>query len=144
MRLRNLMFALCATLFTSSVQAQGVVIDDNWAIGGLRWEGGGETKIAWRPVILEGELHICGAYSVKGGTRYNTLSREVIRQTYVRLNGDRLIRRASFFSILSSRHNATRFVGQTANCQGTGLQATSAVFPDLEFITPSGRISAQF
>jgi hypothetical protein len=127
----------------TTATAQSIQIDDTWAGGELQWAQNGRTKIRWRPVILEGELHICGAYASIGGPKYRRLSHAVMEQTSVKLDGSVIIRATTHFSLVNTRHYQSDFVGEAAACRATGIQATSDVFNRVELDVKTGRVQTR-
>ena len=137
--IKNLMAAAAITLAASGAQAQSVAIDDTFLVGGGKWDGLGSIYMRFRPVVANGEILICGAYSSTGGSKYTRLNRQVVRGGKAVVGNRVLSNSLSFFNQVSNSHNAVELVGQTASCMNTGVAADGIDLNAIEFNFRSGR-----
>ena len=122
-----------------SASALQVQVDGTFAGYGLQWARQAEMLIRYRPVIFEGEMHICGAYSNRGGTDITRLGRQVMREATIKMDGSTILRNLDFFNVVSSANNGVQLVGTTANCANTGLAVTSQQLSTVEIDIREGR-----
>lgn len=110
------------------------------AFGGesFGWQGGGGLLYRYTGIERDGEIYICGAYARRGSTGKNRLSREALRQSTLRANGDSIMRDMSHFKIVSSANLDTFLVGVETNCRSTGLAAGSLDLNSLQITTRRG------
>lgn len=119
--------AVAAVCFVGApASAQQVVIDDNFEVYGFSWDGSGRGLIRWRPVLIDGKIAICGAYSVQGGRKYVDLTRRAVRNLRASSDGGFFMPNMSFFRQVSSAHIADGATGQMANCRVSATEGTPA------------------
>jgi len=119
------------SLLPVNATAQSQVVD-GFRVDQFRWTGAASTMVRWKPMLLDGELLICGSYSTRGAGRFRGFGREMMQRTNVRLNGQVVKRGVSHFSSVQSQHMNSRMVGQPADCARLGRSGTDA---DLNNIT---------
>ncbi len=126
-------------MFPAQSSALEVVVDQSF--NGIRfdWDRTGDMLIRYRPVIHEGELHVCGAYSNRGGRTFVRLGREVMRQASASVSGSTVVRNLSFFNVVSNANNSNGLEGQVANCVNTGRAATAAELGTFELNVRDGK-----
>lgn len=133
MKFLTIAAAALAICCASSAQAQQVTVDAGFRTEVFEWGGNGRTRVAWRPVIVDGKIGICGAYSSRGGSKYANLSRQAVRD--MRIDGDAgaFIRNLGFFAQVSSRSFDQGLRGEIANCRITATPGTAGNLAEFRF-----------
>ena len=135
--------ALAATLLPLSANALDVQVDDTFGGMTMTWATNSTTLIRYRPVMHEGEMYICGAYSNNGGNNITRVGREVVREATIKMEGSTVMRNLDFFNVVSSANNSNGLVGTTASCRSTGLAPTNAQFSTVEIFIRGGRYTSR-
>lgn len=122
--------ALCASFIGTSATAHEpqAVINDSFVRGQFNWTRGTTNYFVYRyiPIILEGELHVCGAFAVAGSNRINNkFHKQAMQEAWITVNGETALRRLSYFNWLGPSALQADLIGSNANCRGTGLMAES-------------------
>ena len=120
---KKLILALALTAATPAM-AQQVAIDDNFAWSTFNWDGNGRTLVVWRPILIEGNIAICGAFSARGGQKYSNLSRQAIRDMRIDGPNGAFIRNLSFLAQRGTAGYDARLKGEMANCRVTEIAGT--------------------
>jgi hypothetical protein len=113
-----------------------ILVHDSY---GFRWDRNGEMLIRYRAVVVDGQLHICGAYSNRGGSSITRLGRQVLREATITMDGSSVLRNLQFFNVVSNANNSNGLVGTTASCVNTELTPTKAQVSTIEINIRSGR-----
>ncbi|MFA8441555.1 MAG: hypothetical protein ACEPO0_06775 [Yoonia sp.] len=129
---------------TQSSDTLQVTVDDSFAGAGLQWDSNGaETFIRYRPVMENGQMYICGAYSNRGGSIFMRFGRMALSRSTVEMNGDTILRGLGFFNIVSIANREAELVGTTAFCRNTGLSPSREEFATVQIDVPTGRYRMQ-
>ncbi len=127
-----------------SSESLQVTVDDSFAASGLQWDSNGsELFIRYRPVMEDGQMYICGAYTNRGASIITRLGRQAMGRSTIKMNGETVLRGLSFFNIVSSANRATGLVGTTAFCRNTGLSPSKEEFATVRIDIPTGRYRIQ-
>ena len=137
--LKSVAVAAMVAVLPMSAHALEVQVTDNFAGYGFRWDRSGEMLIRYAPVMVEGEMHVCGAYSNRGGTAITRLGRQVLREASITMGGRTVARNLQFFNVVSSANNGNNLVGTTASCINTGLSATDQELRTFQIDIRQGR-----
>ncbi|WP_100367307.1 hypothetical protein [Yoonia maricola] len=133
-----------AEQISASTQSLEVTVDDSFAATGLQWNSNGaEIFIRYRPVMENGEMYICGAYSNRGGSIFSRLGRQAVNGSTVKMNGDTIMRGVGFFNVVSNANREAELVGTTAFCRNTGLSPSREEFATVQIDVPTGRYRIQ-
>jgi hypothetical protein len=117
-----------------------VTVDDSFGGSGLRWDrAGAETFVRYRPVMQDGEMYICGAYSNRGGGFINDVGRQAMNRGLIIMNGEVVLRRLAFFNLVSSSNRENDLVGVATNCRNTGLRPSNEDLATVTIRIPTGR-----
>ena len=140
--LRSLIAAIVIGFSTpAAVQAIEVQIDQSFDGFQFDWDRTGAMMIRFAPVMHEGEMHVCGAYSNWGGAIITRLGRQVMREARITMNGQFIMQNLQFFSIVSNRHRDNWLDGQMANCVNTGLTPSDQDLKTFDIYIRDGRYS---
>jgi hypothetical protein len=137
--IRTAAAAVLAIFLPISASALDVTVDDSFGGYGFNWDRTGEMLIRYRPVLVDGEMYICGAYSNRGGANITRLGRQVMREASITMNGADVVRNLQFFNVVSSANNRTELVGTTASCMNTGLRPSNMDLSTVSIGIRSGR-----
>lgn len=119
--------ALSMTMATSAAaQVPTTLVDNRFNSGTLNWEGNGSTLVRWRAVIIDGNIAICSAYAVRGGRKYNNLSKQAVATIRIERNGSNFMPSLRHSAIHGSTAYSQRLVGSKANCRVTSTPGTPA------------------
>jgi len=146
MKLTRLLAAFGLSLVTTFAQAHepAVVVDGNFGGGRFNWERGDSFYFLYRylPIVLEGELHLCGAFAGTGTGNHNKFHRAAMRDAEFVVNGETAISGLGYFTFLGRRYLSDQLVGQEARCMGTGIMTNSlnGLNMDIEFREGSYRV----
>ncbi|MEL6585335.1 MAG: hypothetical protein AAFY65_20045 [Pseudomonadota bacterium] len=119
---------LCALLMAVPALAQQtrqVPVDDTFSTYLNRWTGGfaGRMHLVWRPVRLDGQTYVCGAYAITT-SQLNSPVNKMLRNGAIASNGQLVARNLRFFNRVSAQ-SFEDLKGQAANCQAISNSATS-------------------
>ncbi len=109
-----------AVLLASSATAKNisakVPVEQDFAEGSVEWDGRGDMYYRWTLIRHNGQLHMCGVMSSKGGRDYVKLNKAALKAASLKVNGKTALRDMRFFSTVSNANRSNKLVGQQANC----------------------------
>ncbi|MGC9368335.1 MAG: hypothetical protein ACP5DX_02230 [Paracoccaceae bacterium] len=123
--MKTLAIALATLCLVSAAAAQqagpaSITMDENSGTHTITWRGtAGRIFIRWKLIPVEGKIHVCGNYALKGHSM-DSLSRKAIRDLEVRIDDKPILKDLRFFTRLPSED---QLVGGTAACKATGAPA---------------------
>lgn len=133
-----------ATPPSASSNTVEVTVDSSFAGVQFAWNSNGaETFIRYRPVIQDGQMYICGAYTNRGGSIFNRLGRQAVTGATIEMNGSTVLRGLQFFSIVSNANRGTQLVGTTARCRNTGLSPSEQELSTVQINVRRGQYRIQ-
>lgn len=126
MKLKYVVALVLCCVMALPATAQQTQIDDAFRWSSFGWDGNGQTLVVWRPVIVDGKIAICGAYSSRGGSKYSNLSRQAVGDMRIDGPNGAFIRGLSFFNRVSNSQFEDQLRGAMANCRVTATSGTPA------------------
>ena len=142
MKLRTFFLALGLTFGAtiSTAHEPTVLVDDNFGGGRFDWTRSAYFVFRYKPAILEGELHLCGAYAgVGSGGISNEFHRAAMREARFTVNGDTVLRSLRYFNQVNRRHLGEELVGTEARCRGLGIMTDSLNGMRFDIVFREGR-----
>lgn len=136
---KTLSAAVLSLAFALPASAQQVQVDQSFGGSEFNWSGTGSILIRYRPIIVEGEIFVCGVYAFQGGATKARLAAAVMRDAQAKVNGQTILRNLSGFSSVSPQFYAASLDGQAANCIGSGDAGTTADLATFEMVFRSGK-----
>ena len=146
MNFRSLILALLTAVATPVAASDlTMTVDEYFGWGGGGWESGADYFYRYNGVIEDGELYVCGAFTsdVRGGRSYR-FGRALLREGWVEMNGEIILRNIEFFTLASNRHMSSELVGIEAQCKATGISATEDDILTMEIQFRSGRYTIRY
>ena len=139
MKLLQLASLLGALALAAPAVAQTTEINEQFRNAGFSWSRNGSMLIKWRPVIVDGNIAICGAYASRGGSTIANLNRQAVRDMWIKRNGSSFMRDISFFAVQGTRAYGRRLQGDLANCRVTSTPGTPESLSEFSFGFEPGR-----
>jgi hypothetical protein len=138
--IKKTIVAVLCSIIPLSASALEVQVTDNFGYDGFQWDQRSSMHIRYSPVMHEGVLYICGAYSnAGGGASLARLGRQAMREARITMGGQTIARNMSFFRIVSNANVSNGLVGTTADCDSTGLTPTQAQLSTIRMELREGR-----
>ncbi len=99
------------------------VITTDFAGGTFSWSTSGGVIYRFVAIERDGEVFVCGAFTGRGSSNSRRLSREVMRQASMSVNGETIRQNLRFFTETSNANFSTLLVGVETSCASTGRAA---------------------
>ena len=128
-----------ACSFGQVAAAQEMPVDSTFAGTSFSWSSVGGLLLWARPIVSDGKVWVCGAYSFRGGSRQVKLGLAVLKEGRIKVGDQSIARDLRFFASVNSRYDDVKLVGQTAKCKNTGVDAASVDLNDFEISLRAGR-----
>lgn len=138
--------ALIGSVFatTASAHEPRVIVNEQFLGGQFNWDTRNYFVYRYMPVVLEGELHICGAFAGASSNRIsNKFHRAAMEEASVRVNEDTVLRRLDYFRWHGGAALSNDLVGTEANCRGTGQMMSQLGGTKVEIRFREGRYSVE-
>ena len=125
--------------FWQAAAAQEMPVDSTFAGTNFSWSSVGGLLLRARPIVSDGKVWVCGAYSFHGGSRQVKLGLAVLKEGRIKGGAQSNARDLRFFASVNSRYDDVKLVGQTSKCKNTGVDAASVDLDDFEISLGAGR-----
>ena len=109
--------AVAALALATPAAAQQIAVDDSFVLNASGWTGGmsGRFIFAWRPAMIGGVPHSCGAYAVTNA-QLRPVVRTMLRGGAVTAGGQAVLSDLRHWNRVSRVANEADLIGRAATC----------------------------